>query len=74
MTWNVGLFYYTGSGTTPTSQIKDFVREFDGAIILGPETERDSADIDRLIEVINRFWDLKPGFQLIAEIPNPHGT
>ena len=75
MVWRVGLFYYAGGKTTPVSQIDDFVQEFNGVILLRTESNQrcDTTDLSTLIQRINDFWNQSPEYQIIAEIPNPHG-
>ncbi|MDK2790111.1 MAG: hypothetical protein PWP15_618 [Methanothermococcus sp.] len=72
ITWKVALFYYAGA-LTPTSQIPDFINEFNGVVILTND-EGESANKDALIDIVERFWEYKPGYQIIVEVPNPSGT
>lgn len=68
MVWRVGLFYYVGSRTTSTSQIDDFVQEFNGVIITTND-EGKSADLNTQIQRINDFWNQLTGYQIHAEVP-----
>jgi len=67
MVWKVGLFYDAGK-TTPTTQISDFIEEFDGVIITTND-QGESADIKIQKQRINDFWDQFPGYQIHAEVP-----